>query len=325
MKATSDPPLLLVAGADEHRRRRFVRGVSTKKQTEGWTVYPMGGEEHTVLDTVLSTTGVLFPGKALCVVHNPEKLPLPLVKSHAADSDPSVVLLLVYETDKPSGPLADLVPKASCKVFPLPPFYKLDEYAADYVREARSKGFVIGSDLAGALVRKVGNDLGVLTFEVAKACLLAKAKGGKDITPEILRDTVAPLSEVDGSSVLEALGSANPKRLAVELSRYKISKGGDPTVELCGRVLTPMVLRWLQAAHMFECGVSASAAAGRTGSNPWYWENKVLPPARAHGVVGCKKMLGAIAKAQTAVFSGHVSPWVTLEAGLLGALGTTGT
>lgn len=317
----SEPPLLLVSGGDEYRKRRFIRGLVTKKQQDGWTVYPLVGTAHGELDQVLSTTGVLFPGNALCVVTTPEKLPLNIVKAHSLDTDPCVVLLLVYDTDKPSGPIADLVPKTATKSFTLPAFYKLEDSAVEFAREeAKSRGVSLEHTLALALVKKVGTDYGFLAFEVEKAARLATAQGVKTLGPEIFKGTIAPLSEADGSGILDALGVGNKARLATELSRYKASKGGDPTVELCGRVLTPTALRWFQAAHMSANGVSPQGAAGRLGANPWYWEHKVLPPARALGVVGCKNLLSVISKSQTAVFSGWVNPWGVLESGLLGVL-----
>lgn len=315
------PPLWLVTGADDHRRRRFVQTVTSKRRSEGWTVQSLEGTDPEGVSRLLSSSGVLFGGYTLGVVSTPEKLPQALLKAHLSDPDPSVTLLLVFEGDKPPAVLSDVVPKSHTKSFPLPPFYKMEEYSCDYVKEElRGWGCRMEGALAVALVRKVGTDLGVLQFEIAKACLLTKAKGGLDVTPEVLRDTLAPLSECDGSAVLEALASRVEKRVALELRRYKDSKGGDPTLELCGRVLSPAFLRWFQAAHLSVSGVSAAAGAGRVGANPWYWEHKILPPARAWGVVGCKELLAVTARAQSAVFGGLLRPWTLLEAGLLHAV-----
>lgn len=311
------PGVLIVAGGDEYRRRRFVRTFSSRKASEGWVVYPLLGTEHEALGAILSSTGVLFSAPALCVVSVPEKLPIELLKRHVAEGGDSVILLLVFEGEKPSAAVSALVPKTVIKTFSLPAFYKMEEYAVEFVRE-EFKALRIGVDpgLALALVRKVGTDLGMLSFEVSKAAMLCQAQGVSVASPEIVRETMAALSESDGSGLVEALGAANLKRVATELSRYRASKGGDPTIELCGRVLTPTVLRWFQAAHMDASGVSPQAAAGRMGANPWFWENKVLPVARGLGVDRCRRMIAVIAAAQTAVFSGAVSPWGILESGL---------
>lgn len=318
MKKEEEVPFLLVGGTDEYRIRRFVRTIVTAKSAAGWTITELEGTDHEGVQRLLSSSGVLFDGQTLVVVTTPEKLPQGLMASHSKDSEPTVVFLLVYDTDKPTGPIADLVPKTCTRFFSLPPFYKLEDYAVKFIREeCRSQGITVEDPLAVALTRKVGLDLGVLSFEVDKACQLAKSLGVGALTPEILRDTIAPLSEVDGTALIDAIGSQNLKRVSSEFHRYLLSKGGDPTVELCGRVLSPTILRWLQAAHLHESGVSPTAAAGRMGANPWYWENKVLPPARNWGVLGCKNLLAVVAKSQVAVFNGGVNPWVILESGIL--------
>jgi len=233
------------------------------------------------------------------------------------DPNPSLVLLLVSDSDKPGGWLAD-VPQAQTKMFTLPPFYKLDGHAADYAVSLTKKlGLTLSESLAQAMVRKVGNDLGVVSFEVSKVAMLARALGVTTIEPEQLRGTLASLSELDGSLVVEALGARSARFLSDELSRYKGSKKGDPTIELCGRSLTPTVLRWLQAAYFHSKGVAPAGAAGRVGSSPWYWEHKVLPSARNWGVDGCRDLLRVIARAQCAVFEGAISPWASLEANLV--------
>jgi DNA polymerase III delta subunit len=202
------------------------------------------------------------------------------------------------------------------KVFVLPPFYKREEYAASFVQEeAKSRGTSIEPSIALSLVRRVGTDLGMLSFEVQKVSLLVGA--GVAITATHLKETIAPLAEIDGSAILDALGMKNMKRLIAEMRKYQVSRGGDPTIELCGRTLTPALTRWLQAAHLAEAGMSAAAAAGSVGANPWYWEHKILPYAMRWRIAGCARLLGIVAKAQTLVFRGGVAPFAYLEASFL--------
>jgi len=278
-------------------------------------VTPVDGSKPNALDTMFSMSS-LFEASTLAVVENPEKLPPEIISEQIQSPDPKIVLLLVTENDKPSGPVFDLVPKTNIKLFHLPPFYKLDEYAADFaVLEAKARGNSIDPSLALALVKKVGSDLGVVSFEVQKASIFAGP--GVAITASHLRETMAALSETDGTAIVDALGFKEVKRLSVELGKYRASRGGDPTIELCGRVLTPTLTRWLQAAHLSEAGLSPAAAAGSVGSNPWYWEHKILPPALRWKVSGCAKLIRAVAKSQALLFQGAVSPFSYLEASLL--------
>lgn len=321
---SSDPSILVVYGSDDFRRERFLRSIVSKHVRDGWTTHEMvGSEGEGPLGTLLSTTGVLFAQSALCILRKPEKAPeglQKLLKVHSTDTDPMVVVLLVYETDKPSGPLWEMVPKSCHKGFTLPPFYKMEEAAVSFIQE-EARGFKIEQPLAQALVRKVGLDFGVLSFEVSKATTLARSMGTTTITPEIVKQTMAPLAEMDGSSILDALSARSALRLAREMDGYRRVKGTDPTIEFCGRVLSPTLLRWLQACHLHASGVSPQVAAARLGSNPWYWENKILPQARVWGIQGCSKMLSLVARSQEAVFSGFINPWGLLESGLLRLVG----
>ncbi len=296
----------------------FVRDFLSKVTTHGYTVQPVDGADRGALQTIMGTVGVLFPNPTAVVISRPEKVHPDDVSDHLREPNPLITLLLVSEVDKPSGGILDGVPASQIKTFPLPPFYKLDEHAAEYaIARAKEKGVDLPDALARALVRRVGNDLGVVSFEAEKAARLALALGVKVLEPANLRGTLAPLTELDGSTVVDALGTKNARALSDELSRYKASKKGDPTIEFCGRTLTPAVFRWLQASSLHERGWSVTAASGRVGASPWYWENKILPVARLWGVEGCGKILEVISRAQSAVFDGAVRPWAILESGLL--------
>lgn len=312
------PPALLVAGTDAHRRRVFVRDFTAKCIAAGYATQPVDGADRGALQSIMGTVGVLFPNPTLVVVTRPEKVHPDDVAEHLREPNPLLTLLLITEEDKPAGGVLDGFPPAQTKTFPLPPFYKLDEYAADYAREcAKARGVDLPDALARAMVKRVGNDLGVVSYEVDKAAHLARAMGVPVIEPAHLKGTLAPLTELDGTTVVDALATRNARVLSDELARYKNSKKGDPTIELCGRTITPAVFRWLQAATLHARGWSIPAAAGRVGASPWYWEHKVLPVARTWGVDGCREILSVVARAQSAVFDGAVRPWTLLESGLL--------
>jgi len=302
--------VLIVGGSDDFLRRRLISKITTARRSEGWNVLAVDGKEKGALDAVFATS-MMFGTPTLCIVENAEKVDPGVIRSQVTDPDPNVTVVLVTESDKPSAAVFESVPKESVKIFTLPPFYKREEYATNFaVAEAKARGCVLDPTLAGALVKKVGADLGVLSFEILKAATYA---GPGTITAEHLREVMAPLMEADGTAVLEALGSKNLKRLMLEMAKYRETRGGDPTIELCGRIITPAVTRWLQAAHMHQSGMSAGAGAGAVGANPWYWEHKVLPYAVRWRVGGCAALIRAMARAQTLVFQGAVSPWSYLE------------
>lgn len=311
-------PVLLVHGTDEFLKRRQVNRVRRVKERDGWTVSEIDGEESGVLDSVFSMS-LMFGSNRLYIVSNPEKLPAKEVAAHIAEPDEKVILLLVSEAEKQIGEVLGLVPSTHVRTFNLPPFYKMEEYAAKFVvNEVKARGNAIEERLALNLVQKVGDDLGVLSYEVEKVCTLVGP--GAEIAPAHLRGTLAALAETEGGGIVEALGAKDLTRLSAELNRYLESRGGDPTIELCGRVLTPNFVRWLQASSLFEAGMSPAAAAGSVAANPWYWEHKVLPLAMRWRTSGCARLLRIVAKAQTLVFSGAIAPFAFLESALLEAV-----
>lgn len=312
------PAALLVGGTDAHRRRVFVQNFIAKCVKNGYTTHPLDGGDREGLQSLVATVGVLFPNLTLAVITRPEKVKPEDIADHLREPNPYLVLLLVSEVDKPTGGVLDKFPAAQTKLFPLPPFYKLDEHAADYACElAKAGGVQLSDGLARILVKKVGNDLGVVSFEIDKVVRLSCALGVKILEPIHFRGTIAALTELDGSTVADALGTRNVRLISDELLRYKVSKRGDPTIELCGRILTPTVFRWLQATYLQSKGVSPAGAAGRVSASPWYWEHKILPCARIWGIGGCQELLDVIARAQTAVFDGTIRPWGILETGVL--------
>ncbi len=315
------PPVLAVAGTDDHRRRLFVKDMVRKWTAGGGYVLDHTGDDREALEGVIGSVGVLLTTPTLVLVSEPEKLPAGLLDDHRKSPAPELSFVLLYETEKPTDPVWSSLPKEVTRTFTAPPSYKLDDHAADYaVTRARALGYHLSAPLSRALVRRAGNDLGVVHYEVEKVTLLARARSAPvELTADLLKATLAPLTELDGQLIVEAIGVGDRAATSAELDRYYQSKKGDPTVELCGRTLSPTFVRWLTAAHLDSAGMSPTVAAGRVGTHPWYWEHKVLPGARRWRVGGIAALLKVVARAQTATFQGAVSPWNLLVSGLLGA------
>jgi DNA polymerase III delta subunit len=313
------PPVYWIAGEDAVRARVFARKLAQHARAQNATVtWFEGAEGDLAVERAYSTAGVLFAQDQWIFVTDAEKFSADVVRAHATtDTNPSLVVVLISSTLKVAS-LEALVPPSARKSFALPPFYKMDEHAAGWAVEwAHGRGVQMDSATANALIRHVGHDLGYVAFEVDKAAALARARGSTKIDLPILRGSVAALAAEDGTAVVEALSARTARPLAEALATYGARARGEPTVELCGRVISPAVMRWFQAAALDSNGVSPSAAAGRCGANPWYWEHKVLPAARRWGVGGCGALLRVIATAQRAAFAGSISPWGVLMAGLL--------
>lgn len=301
----------LVHGSDSYRREKFVRLLSTRKRQEGWSILEADGTDRGLIEKAVSSASMMG-GNILVVIKTPEKME-PALFDYC---DETTCFVLVSEFDK-VPPALESVPASNRKSFQSPPFYKMEEWAADaVVGFARSRKCHIDGKMAMALVRKVGVDLGILDWEVDKAVRLARTRGLVELGADIIRDSMSPISSSDGSRLLDHLAEKNTVGVVKELELYRLSHEED-TIKICGKVLTPHIMRWLQAAHLDSIGMSPDVAAGRVGMNPWYWGNKVLPAARNWGVSGCGMILGVVARGQEAVFNGSVNPWIVLESGII--------
>ena len=75
MSKKAPQPLFMVSGTDDYRRRKFIRTMMAEQIQLGWQVQHIDGTDHASLEGLLGSSGVLFDGMVLCVIHHPEKLP----------------------------------------------------------------------------------------------------------------------------------------------------------------------------------------------------------------------------------------------------------
>lgn len=317
--------LLLVSGSDDFRRERVVRQITRKRVSSGWKSEVLNGDDPS-LEVSLGAVGILFAEKRVIVIRHPEKAPLSLLQAQITEPNRDVLLVLDHEGEIKASSLfyknfVSKLPKGVAKNFTEVPSYKARDDAYQFVMEEVSAlGNTLEEALAYVLVDRVGTDLGVLSFELLKASLFAGEKN--PITSNVLRATMAPLMDLGGQPLLDAISDCNRPKTMLELRRIELSGGSDQTIRICGAFLSPSFLRWMAAIHLHQSGVSPANAAGRASANPWYWEHKILAPALRWGYRGCRVLVEAVAEAQTAVFQGVLSPWNILEVRLLRAFGS---
>ena len=128
----------------------------------------------------------------------------------------------------------------------------------------------------------MGNDLGMLHFEVSKVCSLLEYEGEEEITVSHLQGSICRLGEASVFSLSEALGFANRRRVAIALKALQTTHSGDITIKVC-RFLAPTALKWFAAAVLDERGVSPKKAASELGQNQWYYKKQILPVAKKWG------------------------------------------
>lgn len=320
-KAESFPPVLVVSGEQVLLRQRFLRHLVTTQKAAGWTIVTVDGKDPLGVRDALQDAGMIVQQKILAVVENPEKVDLELLQRHAESKDADVTLLLVIDGE-PDGrtKFGKLVKKdlaAVHKGFPLPDSWKADEVASSFVvEEAQRHGKTIRPAVAGALVARVGSDLGMLAFEIDKMARLADAQGLNTIDTDEVRGGMAPIAEASVFPISAALGTRDKKKLLVSMERVRQTAGSAATMRVA-RFLGSEVIKWMQAAHLDA--LPPKAAATELGMNPWYFEEKILPPARRWGKEGTVRLVADLAATERAVLNGAVNPWLVLTSRLVSA------
>jgi len=313
------PSLLVVSGSEVLLRRRFINHIRATQLAAGWGVEDVDGSDSMAVRDVLDG-GMFVVGHVLGVVHTPQKMDLDLLTKHHEATDYEVTLLLHIEGE-PDGrtKFGKFVKKLGNvhKGFPKASEWDGPKVGATFIHsEVEGYGMTIRPALAHAVIARVGSDLGMLAFEVEKMVLLAQAAGVTAIEPEQIKGAIAPIAEAAVAPIVDALATRNQKRLSKALASIRRTSKTDPTMRIC-RLLGSSVTRWIQAAHLDN--LPPRAAATELGINPWFFENKVLPPARLWGKAGTVRLAADLAASERAVLNGAVSPWTVLTARLLAA------
>lgn len=175
--------------------------------------------------------------------------------------------------------------------------------------------------LADALVDAIGDDLGCLSFEIAKASALARSKSLNQISAELIRSTIRPIASMDLSSLTESLAYRDEVGVARALLRIKSSVSDDPSMLLLRAKSGPAEtsLTWIKLASLLEQGVGEEEAAQRSGLPLWLARKTAIPAARKWGLKGLQGLSRRLSAVDRGILAGTVqTPWAACEAALLG-------
>jgi DNA polymerase III delta subunit len=312
------PPVLFVSGSEGFLRRRFVAEIVAEARSCDRVIDYVNAKEPGALRSMLSG-GVFIETPTLVLITNPEKVDLDVVDAHDKAGDNTYILLLHAERTIDARTKFGKYVKAHKKQhrsFVTPVSWKAEGVAAEFcVEEAKRHGKTLGSQIAKALVSVIGTDLGVLHYEILKAATLATADGAGSIEVRHIRGSKAPLAEAEIAPVIRALEAVDLSRVLKALDRVKVTSKTDPTIKTC-RFIAASTTKWVAAANLDAIGYPAKEAADTLGMNPWFYENKVLPPAVRWGVPKLARLLRAVAASERSVKLGHVEPWAAFQARL---------
>ena len=325
------PPVVILSGDEEFLRVRELREAVAVADEAGRSVEYVDGDDRGELSRVLSSSGVFFHDEILVVIENPENVDHGLVLRHHEAGSTDVVILLCQKgaIKKKSGlsKVADALPKQLVACFEKPkPWEEADRAVQFCVTEARKRGVELKEAIAGAIVKNVGLDLGILTFEIDKLARYMKVEGARDVEVAHVKATVGAFSELGPKPVVEALERLDPKGASAALANMRRTHAGHlggATLRACAFVSRSAV-KWLHIAALLNEGAGPDEISSRTGLHPFVLRKTLLPVAKRWGEGRLVTLLKSLARVERSVRSGHANSWVQLECALLDPL-TTGT
>jgi len=319
------PPVIVLSGSDAFQCRRELRKALAACDATGRRVeYVDGSDEGSLADTLAGS--ILFDEPLLVVVSKPQKADIELIKGHLESKSKTICLVLNHEgkirKDSKFAKALKAVPKKHHQTFSLPgQQHRIEDAAIKFVvQEAERYGKTIDTELAEALVSKMGTDYGVLSFEILKVATYLDALGEEaSIKGSHLRGTMVRTRTANFAPLVDAVGKASVVRVVREMESLKANFGGDAR----GRTLTAcawlgnQAIRWLHAESLDGKGAESSEISDRMKMHPYVYKSFVLPVARRWGSARLKALVKRLSKVETAVVTGHIDPWSELECGLI--------
>ncbi len=319
MKAswTRPPPVVFVGGSEEFLRDREVRKAKAAAYSTGRRVVLVESAREIEDELNVSQT---FGELLLLVYYDQGKSPPESVVSGMTGT--GACLLVILDGDS----VPDWVDKQTLRlVFSLAMTRKERREAAArfVVNEAKTLGTPLAdSKLADALVDAVGDDLGMLSFEIAKAGALARNKQLNQISLDLLKSTLRPSAGTDLAPLMENLAYKDIAGVSRALLRIRATVADDPSMLLLRSKGGPAieVLVWLKLSCLLEEGLSDEEAAQRSGLPLWLARKTALPAARKWGRKGLQGLVRRLAEIERGILAGIVpAPWTACEAVLIGA------
>lgn len=342
------PPVMVVSGSEEFLRERELRRAKSAARVSGRRVVEVAAGDRKGLAAVFSG-GMLFQEDVLVLLDSAvvkaKKAPkrkrapsedggaedgpwleedLDVVLAHEAEGSTEVCLLIRHDGEATptsfAGMIAAKLPKGRHIAYAAPKPWDAKDAAVKFlIAECARREKSISEGLAAAVVRQVGTDLGMLSFEAMKVSMLLDAGGRKEIAREDLVGLVASFGSEDWQILNEALASRNAKALVRVLADIRKGPSSDAIVKVCV-IAGTSVMKWLHTAALAEEGIEGDDAAARVGTHPFKHRLENVPAARAWGQDSLVELLRGIVAVERGAKRGHVDPWIWLESRLLLAM-----
>lgn len=318
------PPVVILSGDEEYLRVRELREAVSVADEMGRSVEYVNGDDREELSRVLSSSGVFFQDEILVVIENPENVDADLILRHHESGGGDVVILLcqkgAIKKKSKLAKVAGALPKQFVARFEKPKPWDEAERAIQFcVTEARKRGVGLKDSLAGAIVKNVGLDLGILTFEIDKLARFTKVEGYSEVAVIHVKQTIGAFSELGPKPVVEALERFDAKNTANALANMRRTHAGNlggATLRACAFV-SKSATKWLHIAALLDEGAGQDEISSRTGLHPFVLRKTLLPVAKRWGQGRLVTLLKSLARVERSVRRGHLNPWVQLECAVL--------
>lgn len=286
------------------------REIINEALTEGWEVVFLDGKKSTKKDIAEALEVGLFDvGNKLLVLEKPASL------SGISDVVNQTEMSVLYLC-------GEVVPKALMEVKKKESFAKprggakIEEWCAKYLQKlVKDRGKEIALPICKSVVQRVGADLGVLRYEALKLGYVAE---GAELTPREVMSVLAPLSELSGVLLVDAVFSKNPTAFLKVCDRYEKNKKDDPTMGICTGLLFRNIYDLLSVRFCLEAGIkTAQGIADEIGKERWLVEGVLLPRANTYTTKNLREILGHLYVCEKLALSGVVSPFTAFKTGML--------
>lgn len=318
------PPLMMLSGDNRFIRRRAVRHLIGQAHKAGYEI-TYATSDGEVIDAI--TMGTTF-GQPTLIVVAPSDLSVETAEALIEDKPKKVGIIIEAEgpVDEKKLPVAALVHGAYQTTFGIPKKRKdLTGMASKFVRHEADtllgKKGSIEKKVAEAVVRSVGTDFGMLSYEMVKVTALVRSRGGDKITVADLQQTLHASAASDMQPLRESLARADEGGTAKALSKIRQKSVSDPTMLLLRARGGPadLAYQWLRASLLLEKGLDARGIASDLGIPEWAATRDVIPAAKKWGQQNLARLVHNLSITDRGVLSGIPSPWVSCEATLLHA------
>ena len=286
------------------------REIINEAYSLGWEVVRLDGKKSSKSEINQAfEVGLFDSGDKLIVLSNPTALKN-LTELSQKDSHS-----VLYLSDRVVPKALMGVKKKECFELPKSKRKLNDWYVKFFQKMVADQGKEISVAICESVVQRVGQDVGVLTYEALKISYVSE---GDEVTPREVLSVIAPLKEMDGVLLVDAVLSWNPTYFLKTCARFEKNRDKDPTMGVVAGLLHKNIVQLLSVRLCIDGGVtSVQGISEEIDVQSWLVEDVLLPKARRFTTKKLREILGVLYHCENLAVSGVVSPFSAFKTGLL--------